>query len=197
MKASPAPKASPARRAAIPASPSDVAVHRATGRDWNAWFRQLDKSGAAKLDHKTIARGLGDRNPKLSPWWAQMITVHYERARGLRVKHQKCDGSFSASISKTVGVPVAKLYEAWIDSKKRQHWLPDAPLHIRKANKNKSLRITWDGGPSIIDVQFLAKGASKSQVALDHEDLPNLAAVPRMQAYWRPAVGRLKVLLET
>src|SRR5450432_4053299 len=87
--------------------PSDAAVQSATGRDWDDWFRRLDRAGSAKLDHTTIARRLGEKSPELSPWWRQMITVHYERARGLRVTHQKFDGSFSASASKTVDVPVA------------------------------------------------------------------------------------------
>jgi len=176
--------------------PSDAAVERATGRNWNDWFRRLDRAGSARLDHTTIARRLGDKHPVLSPWWRQMITVHYERSRGLRVKHQKFDGSFSASVSKTIGAPLAKLYDAWADARTRARWLPDAPLRIRKATKNKSMRITWDGGPSGLDVQVLAKGPSKSQVALDHEDLPNLAAVPKMKAYWRPALERLKAQLE-
>jgi hypothetical protein len=176
--------------------PSDAAVERATGRDWDHWFRRLDRAGSARLDHTTIARRLGEKSPELSPWWRQMITVHYERARGLRVTHQKFDGSFSASVSKTVGVPVAQLYEAWADTRRRRRWLPDAPLRIRKATKNKSMRIIWDGGPSRLDVQFLAKAPAKSQVALDHEDLLNLAAVARMQAYWRSAIQRLKAQLE-
>jgi hypothetical protein len=176
--------------------PSDVAVKRATGRDWAGWFAQLDRSGTEKLDHTTIARRLGEKHPNLSPWWRQMITVHYERARGLRVTHQKYDGSFSASVSKTVGVPVTKLYEAWADARQRRRWLPDAPLKIRKATTNKSMRITWDGGPSGLDVQFLAKGPAKSQVSLDHEDLPNLAAVPKSKAFWRSALGTLTEQLE-
>jgi hypothetical protein len=171
--------------------PSDAAVKRATGREWAEWFRRLDRAGSARQDHTTIARRLGESSPELSPWWRQMITVHYERARGLRVTHQKFDGSFSASVSKTIGVPVAKLYEAWADARQRRRWLPDAPLKIRKATRNKSMRITWDGGPSGLDVQFLAKGPTKSQVSLDHEDLPNLAAVPKSKAYWRAALATL------
>jgi hypothetical protein len=176
--------------------PSDAAVQSATGQDWEGWFRLLDEAGAAKLDHTTIARRLGTQHPKLSPWWRQMITVYYERSRGLRVKHQKYDGSFSASVSKTIRVPLAKLYEAWADARKRRRWLPDAPLKIRKATKNKSMRLTWNGGPATVDVQFLAKARDKSQVALDHENLPNLASVSKMHSYWRPAVQRLKELLE-
>ncbi len=176
--------------------PSDVAVRRATGRDWAEWFGRMDRAGSARHNHTTIARLLGESSPELSPWWRQMITVHYERARGLRVTHQKFDGSFSASVSKTIGVPVAKLYEAWTDTRQRRRWLPDAPLKIRKATANKSLRITWDGGPSGLDVQFLAKGPAKSQVSLDHEDLPNVTAVSKSKAYWRAAIAALTKQLE-
>jgi len=177
--------------------PSDDAVRRATGDNWATWFRRLDRAGAARLDHTTIAGRLGRAHPRLSPWWRQMITVHYERARGLRVTHQKFDGSYSASASKTIRAPLAVVFAAWGDARKRRRWLSDAPIRIRRSSANKSMRIVWDGGPSEVDVQFLAKGPGKVQVSLDHEDLPNVAAVPRMQRFWRPALERLKLLLES
>src|SRR5262249_726901 len=105
------------------------AVRAKTGKGWAGWFAILDKAGAAKWSHKEIAKhvdelGCGD-------WWSQMVTVGYEQARGLRVKHQTAEG-FSASGSKTVGVPIAKLYAAWEDPKMRAKWLRDK-IEIRRA----------------------------------------------------------------
>ena len=63
--------AAPTRSAAKPSTPagrmSDDAVKRATGHDWDTWFGQLDRAGAAKLDHKSIATPVGEKYGA-APW---------------------------------------------------------------------------------------------------------------------------------
>lgn len=70
-----------------------------------------------------------------------MVTVGYEQARGLRDKHQKTDG-FSASVSKTLSVPLGRLFEIWSDEQTRAAWLGES-FTVRKATQNKSMRVTW------------------------------------------------------
>ena len=84
---------------------SDEAVRAKTGKSWSQWFAILDKAKAKDLPHKEITELLRGKHG-VPPWWSQMVTVGYEQERGLRVKHQKCDG-FSVSGSKTVAVSVA------------------------------------------------------------------------------------------
>jgi hypothetical protein len=57
------------------------------------------------------------------------------------------------------------------------------------------MRITWGDGTNV-DVNFLAKGAAKSQVAVEHDKLPNAAAVAKMKALWGKALDSLKARLE-
>ncbi len=45
-------------------------------------------------------------------WYAQSITVGYERARGLRAPGEHADG-FAVGASKTIAVPVARLFDAF------------------------------------------------------------------------------------
>src|SRR5262245_49559229 len=104
---------------------SDTGVTKATGRTYAQWFALLDARGCKKLDHTTIAKLVFDEF-ETSGWWSQMITVEYERARGLRVVNQKCSGDFSVSKSKTIPVPLARLYRAVADAKTRARWLADA-----------------------------------------------------------------------
>jgi hypothetical protein len=171
------------------------AVHAKTGKTWKEWFAVLDKAGASKWPHKDIARHLHDECG-CPGWWSQMVTVGYEQARGLRVKHEKCDGEFSASASKTLAVPVSALFTAWNDPKLRAKWLPDGKgMTIRKATENKSLRITWHDGTNV-DVNLVAKGADKSQVAVEHGKLAGVADVPRAKEYWSAALAKLQKLLE-
>ncbi len=84
---------------------TDDAIKSRTGKDWTQWFKALDKAGAAKLDHKAIAR-LAREDMGAGPWYGQMIAVSYERARGIRAMNQKCDGQFSVSVTRVMQVPL-------------------------------------------------------------------------------------------
>lgn len=168
---------------------SDAAVKKATGCTWERWYKALDDFGARKLDHRGIVALVGKLSPRTSGWWQQMVTVSYEQARGLRQKHQKPEG-FEVSASKTVAAPLAKLYRAWTDAALRRRWLGAARFHVRKATSNKSMRITW-ADDSRVSVNFYAKGAGKSQVAVQHGHLPSAAAGKKMQAWWRAQLEKL------
>lgn len=173
-----------------------AAVEAKTGRGWKAWLALLDKAGAKKWTHAEIAKYLHDEC-EVAPWWSQMVTVGYEQARGLRVKHQMANG-FAASASKTVDVPLAKLFQAWNDAKIRAAWLGDAgKFEIRKATANKSMRITAADGVTSIEANFYAKGDAKSQVAIEVRKLKNATAVARVKKEWGAALGKLKEMLES
>ena len=47
---------------------------------------------------------------KVPGWWAQTVTVGYERIKGLRAVGQRRDGTFEANKSRTFAVPLARLY---------------------------------------------------------------------------------------
>jgi hypothetical protein len=174
---------------------SDEAVKERTGKTWAEWFKILDEAGAKKWQHKDISAYLRDEE-KVGPWWCQMVAVDYEHARGIREKFQKCDGEFAASGSRTLSVPMAKLYEAWTDEKLRRRWLPDAKMEITIATPNKSLRARWDKGKSRLSVNFYAKGSGKSQAAVDHMKLASSAECAKMKSYWFNALDRLQKILE-
>jgi len=172
---------------------SDEAVRAKTGKTWDEWLSILDAAGARSMGHKEIVALLSDQHG-VGSWWRQMITVTYEQARGLREKHQTASG-YTANASRTIGVPVGRLFEAWSDAALRSRWLPDAELTIRKATPGKSLRISWGDG-SNVDVGLIAKGESKSQVAVEHAKLPDAEAVARAKGYWKQALDRLQALVE-
>ena len=174
---------------------SDKAVREKTGKVWAEWFEILDQAGAKKLSHQEICAYL-KRTHQVGPWWTQMIAVPYEHARGLREKFQKCDGEFAASGSRTLNVPVSKLYEAWTDAKLRRRWLRDAKMEITTATRNKSLRAKWGDGQSRLSVNFYPKGAAKCQAAVDHMKLASSAECAKMKQYWFEALNRLEEQLD-
>ena len=169
---------------------SDSAVRAKTGRDWKGWFAILDRAGGKKLDHKGIVAYLASRHPEAGPWWQQMITVCYERERGLRDKHQRPDG-YSINRSKTIAVPLAKLFAAWNDVRARGQWLGTKAVTVRKATPNKSIRISWPDKKTSVEVNFYAKGTGKSQVTVEHSKLPTAHAAERMKSYWAETLERL------
>ena len=174
---------------------SDEAVKARTGKVWSEWFEILDKAGAKKWTHQEISAYLSEKR-KVGPWWTQMVAVPYEHSRGLREKFQKCSGEFAASGSRTVNVPVSHLYNAWADDELRKRWLPDAKIEITTASKNKSLRAKWDSGKSRLSVNFYAKGAGKSQAAVDHMKLADSKECAKMKMYWFEALNRLEAHLK-
>jgi hypothetical protein len=167
---------------------SEDAVSKATGKDWDAWFRVLDKAGAREMTHPHIVSIAGQHGA--GPWWRQMVTVEYERARGLRVKHETTQG-FSVTASKTIAAPVSAVYSAWMTPASRKRWLQDPDITIRVPHENKSLRFTWKDGTSVA-VGFTDKGADKSQLALEHGKLKSAAAAARMKAYWKRQLESLQ-----
>ncbi len=170
------------------------AVRAKTGRTWAEWLAVLDAAGANEMAHSEIARLLQEAHG-VPDWWCQMVTVGYEQARGLRQQHEKADG-FAANASKTIGVAVMRLYEAWVDDDQRRQWLPDVALTIRKATPGKSVRITWADGTAV-DVNLTPKGDAKSQVAIQHSRLADAQAVATMKAYWSAHLEALKAFLES
>jgi hypothetical protein len=175
-------------------SMSDEAILRRTGRGWEEWFDLLDDWGATERPHREIARWVADEHG-IDGWGAQAVTVTYERARGLRAVGEHADG-FAITASKTVAVPVERLYEAFVDEELRRHWLPDVELRERTATKPKSARFDWGDGRTRVVVGFEAKGEAKSAAALAHERLADAEEAERMKAFWRDRVGALKEVLE-
>lgn len=77
------------------------------------------------------------------------------------------------------------IYRAWIDEAMRRRWLEDKPLTMRKATSNKSLRITWVDGKTILVVNFYEQGEAKSQVTVQYTKLGDASEAERMKAFWR------------
>ena len=192
-----APAAAPPARAAAPEAPdyaalagmSDAVLKEKTGCTWERWVYALDRHHADQMSHREITALVHDKY-KVGPWWGQMVTVGYERIKGLRARGQRRDGSYEAGKSRTYDVPVTTLFEAWADASVRRRWLNGASVKVRTATAPKSMRLGWDDG-SIIAVGFMAKGKSKSAVALAHTKLPDRETADRFKQYWSERLDAL------
>lgn len=185
-------KPSPADCAKL-AGMSDATLKAKTGCTWERWVKALDHVEAHTWTHREIAAYVREKYD-ISGWWAQMVTVGYERIRGLREKGQRRGGAYEAARSRTVAVPVRRLYRAFKDKRTRSRWLPDVRLTVRTATPDRSMRITWSDGTAV-DLWFTRKGDSKAQVQVQHRKLPSKGAATRMKQYWEERLGALVEIL--
>ena len=167
---------------------SNGAVKKATGSDWATWVQALDDANATEMSHKDIAKHVKE-NFDVTFWWAQSITVAYERIRGLRAKGQRRGGGYDVNKSKTVNVPIAKLYAAF-GARGRKKWLGDTEVIIKTSTREKSMRLVWEDGCPV-DVYFWDKGASKSQVQIQHRKIATKAKADKIREQWNERVTAL------
>jgi uncharacterized protein YndB with AHSA1/START domain len=173
---------------------SDAAVTARTGKNWKQWFAIIDKAGGRKMTHQEIVKLINSKH-SVGPWWCQMVTATYEQYAGLRQAHEKPEG-FEISVSRTINAPVGFLYSSFQSEPSRKEWLMEDGLVVRKATKNKSLRVTWKDGKTSLEINFYPKDKDKSQVVVQHSKLGSAAAAARMKAYWAKALDRLRSTLE-
>jgi hypothetical protein len=175
---------------------SDAKLHEATGKHWLEWIAILDAWGATAHRHGEIVEYLSHEHG-VAPWWRQAVTNGYERARGMRRKHQQADG-FTVYASKTFDVPLDRLFDAFVDDETRSRWLQDGSMSVRPrgTQRGKVARFDWAGNASRVMVTFEAKGSGRATAHVAHERLPDAAAGDAAKLAWRARLGALKAALE-
>ena len=108
----PPPAAAPATTAIMTQRLSDASLRERSGRGWDEWFALLDAWGATEHTHTEIARWLVAEH-QVDNWSAQSVTGGYEQVRGMRAPGQQSNGDFVASVSRTVAMPVDRLFDAF------------------------------------------------------------------------------------
>ena len=185
--------APPAVDLASLAGMNDDVIAAKTGRTWQQWVRTLDADGAETLPHREIAAIVGGKH-HVGDWWAQTVTVGYERIKGLRERGQRRDGTYEASKSRTFDVPVRTLFELWVDAAARRRWFDGVEATVRTAKSPKSIRLQWPDGTLVV-VGFTPKGRGRSVVALTHTKLRDRAASANAKKYWTDRLDALGSLL--
>src|SRR5262249_9151113 len=135
---------------------SDEALQKATGCNWERWVNALDRVKAFEKSHREIAVYIAQKY-KTPSWWTQMVTVGYERIRGLREVGQQRGGEYRTTKSKTFAFPLRKLYAAFSTPKARARWLGDVKLTVRSATAEKRMRLRWHDNTTV-DIGFTARG---------------------------------------
>jgi len=133
---------------------------------------------------------------RVADWWAQTVTVGYERIKGLRDRGQRRNGTYEVSKSRTFNVPVKALFDAWADDAMRRRWFDGVKAVVRTATASKSIRLQWPDGTLVV-VGFIAKGNAKTVVAVAHTKLPDRTASDNAKKYWSDRLDVLGSLFAT
>lgn len=171
---------------------SDLAVIAKTGKSWAQWFEILDVAGAVRLEHKAIMKLLGDKY-KVGPWWRQMVSVEYERARGRRAVNEKATG-FSVSVSRTLLAGLPALFQAVVEGRRRRKWFPKGVLKVTSLTENKYFRASWNGEQRL-EINFYGRPGGKAQVVVQVNRLDDSAMVECERAAWKKALVKLEAML--
>jgi hypothetical protein len=172
---------------------SEAAVLQATGRGWDDWFRLLDDRGIDDFSHRDTARWLVSAH-HIEGWWAQSVTIGYERARGLRKPHQNAEG-FEVSVSKTVPLPVQGLWPFISDGSRRALWVEDVDLDERTFTAPRYARFEVPADASRVLMSIDPKGEAKSTLTITHGRLADGKAVEAQRALWRQRLAILATRL--
>lgn len=185
-------------------SMADERVAEKTGKTWEQWFRVLDEAGAADWDHKRIADHVAEQHG-VSGWWAQSVTVEYERARGLRALGQRRSGEWEFSVQRTVATSPKKVEAEFRQARRRAAWLEDARLDaairaakptFRSSDTKMGRVLRWDlddsdeGGR--LEVTLAPRDDGRSVVTVTHSKLASSDVRDDLKARWTTALDALR-----
>ncbi len=160
---------------------SDESVQAATGRNWNEWCDVIDAWPGRTDGHAATAAHLENAHG-LDGWWAQTVTVGYERITGLRLPHQRPDGTFTAGKTRTVHVDGDLLRSMLLDEGERESLFPGLESELRSRPSAKVLRIGI--GPGVAQINIEPRNGGTVRISIAHERLPAAEDVPRWKHYW-------------
>jgi hypothetical protein len=204
----PAPRR-PATRARGRGVSNDESARQKTGHGLDHWFAVLDRFDSRAKGHTASARHLYEEHGVPS-WHCQMITVEYERARGLRAKNQSCEGDFQVSVSRTVAATVEQVAALINDARRRRRWLraadpaiaraleaafkgPQARSVTVKTPQYARLRFPCDG--TTVEILIYGTRSGKATVTANNTKLAGPGAVEPRRALWRTALDGLRTEL--
>ncbi|MEO8499721.1 MAG: hypothetical protein ABI565_02310 [Vicinamibacteria bacterium] len=182
---------------------SNKTTIKSTGHDLEYWFRILDKFG--KTHGHTKAAEYLHAEHRVPAWHGQMITVTWERRRGLRQENQSCTGAFQVSVSRAIAAPVTWVMDFINDAKARKRWLKDASPALVKAiedafaagktmelKKPDFARMRYKWLSSVVELSVTRKASDKSSIVADSSDLPDANTVDVRRAAFSQVLDRLR-----
>lgn len=183
-------------------SVSSDKVKEKTGLSMPEWFDLLDKWGARDRSHKEIAKHLSESHG-VDGWYAQSITVDYERARGLRGVGQACDGDWKFSYTRVIKASPAEIWQVirplFEAGGSGDMSLGAEQVEVKK-DESPNRFLGWgdfDGMERLrVDVTIADKGDSKSALTVDIQKVPTKEEQDRLKKVWQERLIWIKARCE-
>ena len=160
---------------------SNDAVRQATGRGWDEWCDLIDAWAGNDVGHTAIAEFLVDEH-EVDGWWAQTVTVGYERITGVRRPHQRADGTFTANKSGTVAVDADSLRQMLLEADDRADVFPGLETELRSRPTSKAIRVAI--GPGVATIAIDPRPDGRTRIVIQHDGLASAAEVALWKEHW-------------
>ena len=160
---------------------ADDALAAATGRGWNAWCDLIDAWPGHARGHTAVARWLVAQH-SVDGWWAQGVTVGWERITGRRLPHQMADGTFTAAKSRTISGDASALRAMLLDAAARADLFAGHATTLKSKPASKSIRLAIGDGVAQFDIE--AKDDGRVKVTVSHAKLPTHESVEQWKFFW-------------
>lgn len=161
---------------------SDTLVKENTGRGWEEWCDLIDAWPGHAAGHTAVASWLQDEHG-IDGWWAQAVTVGWERISGHRLPGQMADGTFTGSASATITVDPEALRDLLLDDSARMDLFPGMTSTLRSRPTSKNVRLGLPEGVAMIWTD--AKTDGRVTVGVQHAKLASPEAVQHWKDFWR------------
>lgn len=168
---------------------SDEKIKENTGHGWDEWVSIIDDGPGRAAGHTEIAAWVAAHHD-VSGWWAQSVTVGYERITGIRLPGQMPDGTFSVSRSKTLDLDRETAHALLLDDADRASLVPGLTLTPRSRPGVKRPRFAVaDAGAQdpaqhgVLTVSTDPVG-HRTRMTLTHDRLASPAAVEHWREFW-------------
>lgn len=166
---------------AAPPEHSDAVILDNTGHSWQYWCEQIDTWPGHDQGHSAVAAWL-EQEHEVPGWWAQAITVGWERLTGRRLPHQMADGTFTANRSATITADAVVLAALLRDEDGRALLFPGLAPQLRSRVTSKNVRIDLTTG--VAELAITAKDDGRTTITIQHGKLPAFVDVAHWRAFW-------------
>ncbi len=192
---------------------TDAVAKKETGKTLKQWFEELDKIDGLKEGRRACIQHINSFHA--DAWWPTTIAVEYEAHHGVTKKDGLPEG-YTICVTKTIGAPVKKVYNAWTNAANfaemfgdggKQSVKVDGEISCKSGCKgtftrvrpDKDLRFTWQHkgctAPMQVDVQF-QDNKGKCLMNVMTSRIQARGEADGLRNSWSEALIRLKAICE-
>jgi hypothetical protein len=168
---------------------TDEVVRAKTGRGWDEWRELIDAWPGHADGHAAVAAWLQEAHA-VPGWWAQSVTVGWERITGRRLPHQVADGTFTANRSATLAIDADAVARLLRDPEGLDALFPGFAPVLRSRPTSKNVRLGLEAG--VAEISITARPDGRTTLYVSHAKLGSPDEVTLWKGFWGDWLGALQ-----